>query len=76
MYTEIVKIIEGGLAGDKEKVSNYAMVLAENLERTGDSALSRRIKSLLTGKRAGLVSLGACLSNWARHSYGFSESGS
>lgn len=57
MYTEIVKIVEGGLAGDKEKVSNYAMVLAENLERTGDYALSRRIKSLLTGKRAGLVSL-------------------
>lgn len=33
MYTEIVKIIEGGMIGDKEKVYNYARVLAENLER-------------------------------------------
>ena len=27
MYTEIVKIIEGGLVNDKEKVINYAEVL-------------------------------------------------
>ena len=33
MYTEIVKIIEGGLQGDKEKVQNYANVLANNLEK-------------------------------------------
>ena len=32
MYTEIVKIIEGGLSGDKEKVLNYAKVLATNLD--------------------------------------------
>ena len=31
MYTEIVKIIEGGMLGDKEKVVNYATVLADNL---------------------------------------------
>ena len=36
MYTEIVKIIEGGLVNDKEKVINYATVLADNLENQGE----------------------------------------
>ena len=31
MFTEIIKIIEGGLVNDKEKVLNYATVLANNL---------------------------------------------
>ena len=42
LYTEIVKIIEGGLLGDKEKVQNYAVVLANNLEKEGEVALSNR----------------------------------
>ena len=33
MYTEIVKIIEGGMLGDKEKVVNYATVLADNQKK-------------------------------------------
>ena len=37
MYTEIVKIIEGGMLGDKEKVVNYATVLADNLEKEGEN---------------------------------------
>lgn len=57
MYTEIVKIIEGGMIGDKEKVLNYARVLADNLEKSGDASLSRRIQSLLNGKKTGLASL-------------------
>ncbi len=40
MYTEISKIIEGGLNGDREKVYNYAKVLADNLEGSGDKALA------------------------------------
>ena len=47
MYTEIVKIIEGGIIGDKEKVYNYAKVLAYNLEKQGDSSLSKKIRNLL-----------------------------
>lgn len=42
MYTEIVKIIEGGLQGDKEKVQNYAWVLANNLEKEGELPLSKK----------------------------------
>ncbi len=57
MYTEIIKIIEGGIKGDKEKVYNYSKVLADNLEKTGDASLSKKIKSLLTNKRTRMVSL-------------------
>ena len=50
MYTEIIKIIEGGLANDKEKVINYANVLANNLEKQGESSLAKKIKSTLSQK--------------------------
>lgn len=53
MYTEIVKIIEGGIVGDKEKVYNYAQVLAENLEKSGDISLSKKIRTLLNNKKQG-----------------------
>lgn len=57
MYTEIVKIIEGGMIGDKEKVYNYAQVLAENLEKTGDVSLAKKIRSLLVNKKTRMASL-------------------
>ena len=47
MYTEIVKIIEGGLQGDKEKVQNYANVLANNLEKEGEISLSKDVMDKL-----------------------------
>ena len=33
MQAEMLKIIEGGLSGDRTKVYNYASTLANNLER-------------------------------------------
>lgn len=57
MYTEIIKIIEGGLSGDKEKVQNYANVLALNLEKEGDQAFSKKVKNVLVKKKNGLASL-------------------
>lgn len=57
MYTEIVKIIEGGLANDKEKVVNYATVLANNLEKQGDTSLARKIRAVLHQKRGTLTAL-------------------
>ena len=57
MYTEIVKIIEGGLLGDKEKVQNYAVVLANNLEKEGEVALSNKIKGVVAKRKRGLTSL-------------------
>lgn len=57
MYTEIVKIIEGGLSNDKEKVINYASVLADNLEAQGEKTLAKRIRTVLTNKKGSLTSL-------------------
>jgi SpoVK/Ycf46/Vps4 family AAA+-type ATPase len=57
MYTEIVKIIEGGLQGDKEKVQNYANVLANNLEKEGELPLSKKIRSTVQKRNKGLTAL-------------------
>ena len=52
MYTEIVKIIEGGLVNDKEKVINYAEVLANNLEQQGEISLAKKYAQHLTTEEA------------------------
>jgi SpoVK/Ycf46/Vps4 family AAA+-type ATPase len=57
MYTEMVKIIEGGLQGDKTKILNYASVLAKNLEQEGNPALSKKIHNILSERNGQLTSL-------------------
>ncbi len=57
MYTEIIKIIEGGLVNDKEKVINYAAVLADNLENQGEIPLAKKIRSTINNKKGTLTSL-------------------
>lgn len=57
MYTEIIKIIEGGLVNDKEKVFNYATVLANNLEQQGELSLAKRIRTALSKKNSSFTSL-------------------
>ena len=52
MYTEIVKVIEGGLVNDKEKVINYAEVLANNLEQQGEIPLAKKYAQHLTKEGA------------------------
>lgn len=59
MYTEMVKILEGGLVGDREKVKNYATVLAKNLDADGETAVARKIRRTLSTKRGALVGLDA-----------------
>jgi SpoVK/Ycf46/Vps4 family AAA+-type ATPase len=57
MYTEMVKIIEGGLKGDKDKILNYAAVLADNLEQEGNPALSKKIRNILLERKGQLTAL-------------------
>lgn len=57
MYTEIKKIIEGGMSGDKEKVYRYSCLLAENLEKSGESNAAKQIKNVLNSKKGTLASL-------------------
>ncbi|MBQ3100513.1 MAG: ATP-binding protein [Clostridia bacterium] len=52
-YSEILRIIEAGLDKDKDKVKNYAQLLAKKLAADGDEKSSKRIESLLTKKNNG-----------------------
>ena len=52
MFTEIIKIIEGGLNKDPQKVLSYAKLLAENLSKAGDSKAADRILRALHSKQA------------------------
>tara|TARA_R110000796_G_scaffold251662_2_gene383617 strand:+ start:3393 stop:4487 length:1095 start_codon:yes stop_codon:yes gene_type:complete len=47
MYTEIVKIIEGGLVNDQKKVISYAKHLATKLEDEGNDKLANKILNVL-----------------------------
>ena len=57
MQTEVIRIIEGGLTGDKSRVINYARTLASNLEREGNTGFARRINSVLANKKFAVASL-------------------
>lgn len=49
-YSEISKIIEAGLDRDKEKVANFAKLLAKKLETDGEARGSARITTILERK--------------------------
>lgn len=55
MYTEILKIIEGGLNKDPKKVVSYSKMLAENLAKEGDLKGSQRIMRALEGHQSAPV---------------------
>ena len=52
-YSEVLRIIEAGLDKDKDKVKNYAVLLAKKLADDGDSKSSKRIETLLARKNNG-----------------------
>lgn len=47
MYTEILRIIEGGLSKDTKKVLNYSKMLANKLDGDGDQKLAKLILKTL-----------------------------
>jgi SpoVK/Ycf46/Vps4 family AAA+-type ATPase len=47
MYTELLKIIEGGLKKDVSKVASYAQLLSDNLRKSGDTKFADRINSII-----------------------------
>lgn len=55
MVTEIIKIIEGGLNKDPQKVTNYAKLLIENLHKSGDRKAADRINRALVNKQSHTV---------------------
>lgn len=62
MYSELLKIIEGGLKNDPQKVHNYSIKLAKYLDENGEKTISRRVSQLIeknTTRTAQLDSLTA-----------------
>lgn len=57
MNTEILRIIEGGLANDKRKVVSYSNRLADRLSQEGNTALASCIRKKIedTRSRGGIV---------------------
>lgn len=49
-YSEMLRIIEAGLDRDKDKVKNYAVLLAKKLADDGDTKSSKRVETLLAKK--------------------------
>lgn len=50
MRTEILKIIEGGLERNPEKVKSYAKLISEKLQEQGEEKFATRITNLLNNK--------------------------
>lgn len=57
MYTEMIKIIEGGLKGDKEKVANYANVLIRNLKKDNQENIANKIQKIIESSNTRLIGL-------------------
>lgn len=57
MYTEILKIIEGGLSKDFRKVYNYSKMLAEKLDKDGDSKMAKLILKAMENGPATTVTM-------------------
>lgn len=51
MYTELIKIIEGGLNNDHKKVINYSNHLAKKLRDDGDNKLADKILKTIQGAK-------------------------
>ncbi|MHC0551408.1 AAA family ATPase [Salinicoccus sp. CNSTN-B1] len=57
MYVELIKIIEGGIENDRQKVMNYSKKMIDVLESTGDTSVARNIERLLKSKNTRLSTL-------------------
>lgn len=53
--TEILRIIEGGLASDKRKIVSYSNRLADRLEQEGECAMAKAIRKKLENNTSGVV---------------------
>jgi SpoVK/Ycf46/Vps4 family AAA+-type ATPase len=62
MQTELLKIIEGGLEKNKEKVQSYTQLLIEKLKDEGENQFAERITNLLSKKSVHPVYLDEFLS--------------
>ncbi|CEQ20889.1 AAA family ATPase [Paraclostridium sordellii] len=63
MYTEILKIIEGGISKDRSKVISYSKLLSENLKKDGELKFAKKIENLLENNIANPAYLDSFMSS-------------
>lgn len=54
MYSEILKIVEAGMACDRKRMMSYAELLAKNLQRKGDVQFAERLRGILAQTSGGM----------------------
>ncbi|EKD30589.1 MAG: AAA ATPase, central protein [uncultured bacterium] len=57
IYTEILRIIEGGLAKDTKKVFNYSKLLADKIGKDGDDRMSKMILKAIESRSATTITM-------------------
>ena len=67
MYSEIIKIIEGGLKKDTKKVFGYAKMLAEKLKKDGETKLAETILAIIGKGYASTVTMDQLLTTPVDH---------
>jgi SpoVK/Ycf46/Vps4 family AAA+-type ATPase len=67
MYTEILKIIEGGLAKDFKKVYNYSKLLAEKLNKDGEEKMAKMVWKAIENGPATTVTMDELLTTPVDH---------
>lgn len=56
MYVELIKVIEGGLDSDRQKVLNYSNKIAENLRDSGNESIAKKIEKVIKSKNTRISS--------------------
>src|SRR5689334_3144551 len=67
MYTEILRIIEGGLARDPKKVYSYSKLLADKLVKDGDENMAKMIFRAIENGPATTVAMDELLTKPVDH---------
>ncbi|MFE3574429.1 AAA family ATPase [Lysinibacillus sp. NPDC059133] len=62
MYSELLKIIEGGIKGDQQKVINYAKTMAEKLNENGEEKVARKIIKIIDSNNTNIATLDSLIS--------------
>lgn len=57
MYVEMIKIIEGGLDSDRQKVLNYSNKIVQNLRDSGNESIAKKIEKTIKSKNTRVSTL-------------------
>lgn len=57
MFAELLKIIEGGMSKDQQKVINFSKLLAQKLVESGDDKVANKINKIINANNTNVASL-------------------